>query len=224
MRPGCQNDAVSTPRVYGGRSAEHRVADRRRALLDAGLEALGTRGWSATTVRGVCAEAGLTARFFYESFAGLDELAVAVFDEIAADTTRAVTAAVDAAGPGRSARAFAAVDAGVRALTDDPRRARVVFVEALGSEALMRRRVDTMAALSAVIARYGREDYAPTAAAEPLLRVTSGLLAGGIAELLIAWQDGALDVTRDELIADCAALFVGVGDAARGIARERGQL
>jgi AcrR family transcriptional regulator len=215
---------VSSSRVYAGQSAEHRVEARRRALLDAGLELLGTRGWSATTVRGICTEAGLTARFFYESFAGRDELAVAVFDEIAADATLAVTTAVAAATDDRRERALAAIDAGVRALTDDPRRARVVFVEALGSEPLMRRRMRTMTALSEVIAGYGREDYAPPAAAEPLLRVTAGLLAGGIAELLIAWIDGGLDVTREELVADCADLFVGVGDAARTIAERRGQL
>jgi AcrR family transcriptional regulator len=215
---------VSSSRVYAGQSAEHRVEARRRALLDAGLELLGTRGWSATTVRGICTEAGLTARFFYESFAGLDALAVAVFDEIAADATHAVTTAVAAAGGDRRERARAAIDAGVRALTDDPRRARVVFVEALGSEPLMRRRMRTMTALSEVIAGYGREDYAPPVAAEPLLRVTAGLLAGGIAELLIAWIDGALDVTCEELVADCADLFVGVGDAARGIAERRGQV
>lgn len=215
---------MSSSRVYAGQSAEHRVQARRRALLDAGLELLGTRGWSATTVRGVCTQAGLTARFFYESFAGLDELAVAVFDEIAADATLAVTTAVAAAGSGRRERAHAAIDAGVRALTDDPRRARVVFVEALGSEPLMRRRMRTMTALSAVIAGYGREDYAPPPAAEQLLRTTAGLLAGGVAELLIAWIDGALDVTREELVADCADLFVGVGDAARTIAERRGQL
>jgi AcrR family transcriptional regulator len=215
---------VSSSRVYAGQSAEHRVQARRRALLDAGLELLGTRGWSATSVRGVCTQAGLTARFFYESFTGLDELAVAVFDEIATDATLAVTTAVAAAGPGRRERAHAAIDAGVRALTDDPRRARVVFVEALGSEPLMRRRMRTMTALSAVIAGYGREDYAPPPAAEQLLRTTAGLLAGGVAELLIAWIDGALDVTREELVADCADLFVGVGDAARTIAERRGQL
>lgn len=43
---------------------------------------LGTDGWQATTVRGICERARLNPRYFYESFSGLDELLVAVFDRI----------------------------------------------------------------------------------------------------------------------------------------------
>lgn len=214
---------MSTPRTYGGQTADERQSTRRRQLLDAALELLGGSGWSQTTVRGICKQAQLTPRFFYESFEDLDQLAVALFDEIVADATRAVIAAVGEAGDDLHAQAFAAIDTGVRELTRDPRRARVVFVEALGSEPLMQRRMTTMRALSEVIAGYGRAGYRPPPEAESLVRVTSGLLAGGVAELLIAWLDGSLDVTQEQLVADCAALFVGIGDAAEAIARGRGQ-
>src|SRR4029077_5184552 len=61
--------ANRTPqRAYGGVSAEDRIAARRAKLLDAGLELFGTRGYATTGVKDVCREAGLTDRYFYESF------------------------------------------------------------------------------------------------------------------------------------------------------------
>jgi len=59
---------------YGGKSARARVASRRHRLLAAGLELFGTQGYLRTTIDQVCAEAGLTKRYFYESFQSCEEL------------------------------------------------------------------------------------------------------------------------------------------------------
>lgn len=200
--------------VYGGQSAAQRQTERRSQLLDAGLELIGTRGWSATTVRGVCTEAGLTSRFFYESFEDLDALAVAVFDDVVEDAVTRVLAAVAAAAENPRAKARAAIDTFVRALTDDPRRARVAFVEALGSEPLLQRRLATMTVFAELIATQARASYAPAAREEPLVDLTARLLAGGLAELLISWLGGEIKVDRDQLIDDCVDLFVATAESA----------
>lgn len=85
-------------RSYGGLSAEQRQAVRRARLLDAGLELLGTAGWTATTMTAVCREAGLTERYFYESFADRDALAEAVFDRLAVGAREAILVAVAVGG------------------------------------------------------------------------------------------------------------------------------
>jgi hypothetical protein len=51
--------------------------------------------------------------------------------------------------------------------------------------------------------------------------VTATLLAGGLAELLMAWLDGDVGATRDELVDDVAALFAAMGGTAAAIARRR---
>ena len=208
--------------VYGGVSAEDRRAERRRRLMDAAYELLGTGGWPATTVRGVCAEAKLTPRFFYESFADLDALAVAVFDEIVEAATARVVAALDPlpATPDEGIRA--ALDAFIAELTDDPRRARIVFVEALGSEPLLRRRLEVMRGYGALFAEQARIAYQPPPEAEGLVEVTAAIFAGGMAELLIRWTQGELSHTREELVEDCVALFTAGGEAAARVARARG--
>lgn len=200
-------------RAYGGRSAEEREEERRRKLLDAGLELIGNRGWAETSVRGVYQHAGVSPRFFYESFDNLDALAVAVYDEIVDDVTGRVIDAVATAGPDRDEQARAAMGTLVDAAHEDPRRARVVFVEALGSEPLARRRRQMVHDLAGVIGALGEASDAP------LGRMTSAVVAGGLVELLVAWLDGSLDVTEEELIRDGAALVVGVGDTARDLAR-----
>ncbi|WP_372789917.1 TetR/AcrR family transcriptional regulator [Paraconexibacter sp.] len=206
-------------------SASERRAERRAKLMAAAFELLGTEGWAGTTVRSVCARARLTPRFFYESFADLDALAVAVFDDVVQDTTAHVLVAVAEAvrdrPDDRLAQARAAIETVVHDLTDDPRRARIVFVEALGNEALARRRLEAMRTLAQLIAMHGRASFGSTPADEGLVEVTASLLAGGLAELLILWLDGELPVTPEQLIEDCSELFVATGESAARIARAR---
>ena len=70
--------------LYKGLSAAERAAERRARLLEATLSV-----WADTEVRttmtAVCAEAGLSERYFYESFAGLDEALTAVLDGVAGE-------------------------------------------------------------------------------------------------------------------------------------------
>src|SRR5512139_3717483 len=58
-------DMSESARHYGGVSAQERKAARRERLLDAGLQLFGTPGGDRVTVSAVCAEAGLTERYFY---------------------------------------------------------------------------------------------------------------------------------------------------------------
>ena len=47
------------------------------------------------------------------------------------------------------------------------------------------------------------------------------MLAGGMAELLIAWIDGRLPQTREELVEDCVAMFSATAEAAAKVAQSR---
>src|SRR5215212_10332014 len=85
-------------RRWRGRSASERTAERRERLIEAALEVFGSRGYSASTVRDVCREAGLTERYFYESFPNREALLGALADRIVDDSLEAVAAAL--ADPG----------------------------------------------------------------------------------------------------------------------------
>jgi AcrR family transcriptional regulator len=209
-------------RTYSGVKHDERRAARRASLLAAGLELLGTAGYQATSVRGVCAEAQLTSRYFYESFRDLDELLLAVFDELVAELAVALLAAVrEARGGDARAHARAAIAAGVELVTDDPRKARVLFVEARGSEVLARRRFEALHGFAELVAQQGREFYGLTDQPDGLIDVTAFMLVGGLSETFMAWLDGTLKSTAAELIDDCADLFVATGEGAAALARAR---
>ena len=88
--------------------------------------------------------ARLNPRYFYESFDDLDALVVAVYDRVVAELgdggarrhrRRPATTPAPRAAPPSSASS--------RFVDEDRRRARVLYVEALGNEALNRRRIET---------------------------------------------------------------------------------
>jgi AcrR family transcriptional regulator len=207
--------------VYGGVAAEERRSIRRAALLEAALDLLGSEGWQATTVRAICARARLTPRYFYEGFADLEALLVELFDEVAKEAASAVLGAVIAASDDARGKARAAIGAFVELVTDDPRKARVLFVEATGPEALTRRRFQTLRLFARLVSEQGRTFYRVRGAGDPIVETSALMLVGGLAETLLAWLDGSLQVTREQLIEDCTDLFVMVGDGAFRLVQQR---
>jgi AcrR family transcriptional regulator len=63
---------------------EDRQALRQDELIAAGVQLLGDEGGPLLTVRAVCRKAGLTERYFYESFTDRDEFVRAVYDDVCA--------------------------------------------------------------------------------------------------------------------------------------------
>jgi AcrR family transcriptional regulator len=166
------------------------------------------------------ARARLNPRYFYESFKDLDELLVAICDELLSDTIGLVLEAIERAEDSEPAKTRAAIATAFRHLTDDPRRIQILLSEPLGNKALATRRSE--------LVRIGAEHMAEQAAAfygipddARLLRSTTYMLAGGLAELLIAWHNKTLDLDVDELIDDASSLVSGMGDAARAVADQR---
>src|SRR4051794_228175 len=201
---------VATRRTYGGVSAEQRRAQRRAALLAAGLEIVGTSGAGRLTVAGLCAGADLNERYYYESFTSIDDVLLAVFDQVIGEVAVAIVAAVAAAPDEPRAKARAAIAAAVELLTDDPRRARIVFVEPLSAPVLNRRRADVERSFVALIVGQAQEFYGPDALSRAGTQVdfTAAYLLGGLAEVLAAWLRGDLEIPREELIDRATDVFV----------------
>ena len=201
-------------RAYAGVPAEQRQAQRRAALVAAGLEIIGTQGFRRLTVAGLCAEARLNERYFYENFASLDDVLGAVFDEVIAALTGAIVTSVAAAPDDARAKAHAAIGAAVETVTDDPRLSNVLFVEAAQSSVLITRRAETVRAFVGLIIEQATSFYGPSAQlrAGAMTEFAAAYMLGGIAESLMAWLRGDVAMTRDELIERSTELFVLVGE------------
>jgi len=183
---------------YGGVSAADRQKERRRRLLDAGLDVIGEGGLSSATVRAVCREAGLSSRFFYENFSSVDELAAELIDQIFQRAIEAVLAAVAGGPADASARNRIAIETFVRELTDDPRAARFILIEASGNEALSRRRRAMVR--SAVEAGLDQKRSSQSQTSEAYREVVLTVLIGGLIELLVTWMHGLTDTDLPRII------------------------
>jgi AcrR family transcriptional regulator len=199
-------------RRYGGLAGRERVALRRAQLMAAALERFGRDGYAATGVKDVCGDAGLTDRYFYESFADREALLVAVFDAAAADLFALVTDAVLAAPAEAEARVRAAVGAFVRALGRDRGRARVLFVEVQGvSEAVEAHARGWMLRFVSLLAATA-QPYLPRFAAADV-RVGALSLVGAMQQVVVAWQRGELDIPEEHLVDHFVTLVMAVGRA-----------
>jgi AcrR family transcriptional regulator len=196
-------------RPYGGVEARERIAQRRHRLLDAGLELLGGADDAAElTVRAICRQAGVSARYFYESFTDKDELVAAVFDWVIADIAATTQAAVAAAPPEELARAAMANIVGT--IVGDARIGRLLFSSHLANTVLARKRVEAgalMAALSGqqVIASLGLRD-------NDRIKATAHFVVGGVVQAISAWLAGDVDLQPDELVDQLSAALDRLGD------------
>lgn len=141
----------SGSRRYRGQSAEDRQRARRQRLVEAGLRVFGEQGYHGATVRGLCAEAGLTERYFYESFANSEDLLCAVYEHVVALQEARVLAAVQAVAPAPEAMIRAGLSALFTLAREQPATARIQFVEVLGVsprvDALYRQTIERFAVL-----------------------------------------------------------------------------
>lgn len=118
-------------RSYAGKDASTRQAERRDKLLRAAITLFGRQGFAATSIDAVCAEAGLTKRYFYESFTSSDDLLIEAYRAATRDLMQSILAA--AAPHRQDARAL--VHAGVvqvfTFVRENPDEARLIMIEAM---------------------------------------------------------------------------------------------
>jgi AcrR family transcriptional regulator len=180
-------------------TAARRREDRRARLVAAGLQLVGTQGWAKTSVRRVCREAGLTERYFYESFGDREAVLIAVFEAVAQDCTHAVLTAYATAADDTRSKLRAAIGAAFEVLTDDPRKGRVLLLEAGGDEQLQQRRQQLAVSSAALLADITRRHFARDLDRADL-DLTALAVVGAQTQLAVAWLGGGLDVSRDRLI------------------------
>jgi AcrR family transcriptional regulator len=205
---------VQSARTYRGISPAERQAERKRRLLDAGLELFGTVGYRQTSVRAVSAAASLNSRYFYESFSSREDLLYHVYQRIVGDIFARASEAVGNESTVEG-QARAGLLAAWKVVTEDRRKARIIALEVVGvSERLERLRHDTRQALAQFTA-----DNAIRLAGEGVrLRLdpvlTARFLMGGVVEVLLEWINGDLSVSPDEVVKHFTALFTAAAYAA----------
>lgn len=205
-------DAAPAARPYAGETPEARQARRRRRFIDSGKTLFGTVGYRKTTMRGLCAHAGLTDRYFYESFASLEDLLAAVYEERVEELEAAVLAVVRSADP--AAPVDTLITQGLDAFfrqAEDEETARVIWLEVLGVspriDALYNGVLRRFADLLLRLVRMALPHWQLPAETGPVLAM--GLI-GAVSETTKDWLMTGYTQPREQLVAGVAMLFQAV--------------
>lgn len=169
-------------RSYRGVSQDDRRADRRARLMTAAIEVYGERGYRQASVKAVCDAAGLTERYFYESFSSSEALLIASYNAVTRDLFADIAQAAASAGTAPSRRSRAMLQAYFTALQRQPRSAQVFLVEIRGvSQAVD----DAFNAALRVIAQQITDAFAARHSRSNELMALG--IVGGISQIALHW-------------------------------------
>ena len=175
-------------------------------MLEAALEIWGRDGDAKITMTRVCAEAGLTERYFYEHFSGLDEALIAVLEGISDEIATTSLAAMQVPGEPVD-RVRAAISAFVKILTNDPRKGRIAIVESGARQALRPRRNELLLWFAQLASSEARELYGEHALTGPKGELSGLLFVGGLFELVRAWLGGEVVASPEDLVESATRHF-----------------
>ncbi len=210
---------VRTERRWGAKTADERRASRRLAIMRAAIRLYGASGYRSATVKAICAGAGLTERYFYESFANGEDLLCECFREVTRDLIIDMRAAARHDGRAPLARVRAALLVYFNQLRQRPAAARLFLLEmasvSAATQALVSVSLDQFGALLLDTLRSGRNHDRQVS---PLL--LRGAIGGGL-HVAQAWiATGYAEPV--EVVADAALrLYAVVAENLEGETRAR---
>ena len=200
-------------RNFLGETPDERRNRRREALIDAALNLVSSGGLPAIGVRSVTSEAKLSSRYFYESFTDSDDLLVAALHGVAAELLEVGIAGLEAAelaDPKTASesellqRFRQGLDAALSVLFDDPRKAALIVAASAGGSRIRQELQQLILVVATAITEHQN-------ATDIGFDYTSALfVAGGTAQLTIAYVSGELPVERGELVDRLARYSLGV--------------
>ncbi|GAC69857.1 TetR/AcrR family transcriptional regulator [Gordonia soli] len=191
---------ASVVRPYRGVSAEDRTRERRERLIDASLDVVSESGIAAATVEAIAGHAGLSKRYFYESFRDRDEILVAALDSVFEPMGARLRSAL-ADGGSTDDRVAVTAATLVHTLADDPRATRL-FLAAPGSAALEARRRHLVDEFTPALMR----DVLDADPDDARRMMATTLMVAGTTEVLDRWLRGDLPLSREEFTDTLAML------------------
>ncbi|WP_179999642.1 TetR/AcrR family transcriptional regulator [Acinetobacter sp. YH12239] len=214
LTPSEHEQAIEKPpakeRQFKGMSLTARKQARREKLIEAGIEAYGTHGFFSVTVKDICTQAKLTERYFYESFKKSENLFQTIFLELIEKLQQTLMQAIMKASP----EPLNMIDAGLNAffsfLEDDPRTARIIYIDAMLVQEL-----HNHATIQETMGRFDRMIHAFVTLMMPHTHLTEkeiSLIATGlngyVTQVAVRWVVGGFKLPRAEVVQACKTVFL----------------
>ncbi|MDG9948254.1 TetR/AcrR family transcriptional regulator [Acinetobacter ursingii] len=201
---------VNKERQFKGLSLTERKHARREKLIEAGIETYGTQGFFSVTVKDVCNEAKLTERYFYESFKKSEDLFQTIFLKLIETLQQNVMQSVMQAAPDPAKMIDAGLGALLRTLKDDPRLARIIYIDAMLVQEL-----HNQATIQETMLRFDRMIQAFVMLMMPNLQrseqevslIATGL-NGYVTQIAIRWVMGGFKQSQEDILFACRTVFL----------------
>lgn len=207
-----ESSPAQAGRIYSGQGPSQRALERHGRLINAGIELFGTVGYPATKIKMLCQSAGLSERYFYESFGSREDLLASVYDHLAGQLLEQTNSAVHMRGASLQEAVRGGMAAVVNFMLDDPRHAQIILVEIVGVSAKFedqrhrsirqfsaesQRLLLLLAGVDPVEAEPATKNVDhPLAEAVEFARLTGSSIVGGVNNMLLdALRDGTTDNT-----------------------------
>jgi AcrR family transcriptional regulator len=200
----------TSTRTYGGLSESERVVERRERFLDAGLEIFGTLGIRGATVRALCKAAGLTERYFYESFADTDALFCAVYNR-QLDRHRAYFMSHLPELPAElQGRIKKSLELSLNWMRDE-RVVRVLFIEGMaGSAQVSTMYHNSLQQQAVATAQLIRLDNPTITLSDEVLLQIAQAINGAYASLVAQWMRSGYATSLDIMVEGCGLIVRGI--------------
>ncbi len=213
VNPGNAADAgdhLASGRRYGGVDQQERQRQRKERLIAAALAVFGEQGYHPSTVRDVCKHAELTSRYFYESFDGMEALFEAVYLSVARELMVKTMVALQASPMLPEKLAEAAIRTFLEFIREDPRRARVILIDAQNvgpgaSRISQEADRDFVALLSGFI-----ETLYPDVNAKLVLNASliSNGMVGAVMRIAAMWVENKCETPLEDMLRNMMVFFV----------------
>jgi AcrR family transcriptional regulator len=212
LTPSTPEPVKPTARRYGGASAAERQAQRLERLLEAGFDVFGRLGYREATMRMICSQARLTDRYFYEHFATVDEVFMAVHQKVSAETARAVM--VSLATVADPADPQSVVRSGLKAffefIKEDPRRAQILLTDAVTSGLTSPLNIHARISRYVDVLRMRLKMRYPKLAKQPDAELILGGFVGMVIHTASVWTQRKFDTPVDTLVDHTSFAWLGL--------------
>lgn len=199
-------------RPFRGVSAERRRAERRDKLVEAAIELIATQGLAGTKIKDVTDRAGVSPRYFYESFPDLETLLLTMVDDLIGKVIAAIPPALAAAPDTAQGKAEAAITGFIRTVEANRLLFTAGFIEAPRNEAVRVRMHAASDALIRIAAEQAIESYQIPIVGRRQMEFAARMVVNGSVATIGSWVQGEFDASPEELIQLFTDHYAGVGE------------
>ncbi len=199
-------------RVYGGVKADLRETERRKRLLAAGMEAFGTAGYAKTNIKTICRLAGLTERYFYESFRTKEDLLSAIYQQLVDQQKEEALRILGERGDKPLEAASQAMRMFLMNLLEDPHRAQVQLFEVMGvSQRIDSQYREAMRLLAEMVKLFLCAAFPGIGEEAWKGNILPTGLAGSIILVSHEWVLGGFVTPLEDIVEKCMDIFTVIG-------------